>query len=208
MKLYRNEVPQVSGSLLGGDVVIQFVRRGRLPADRAAPTPPAIPAQRPPRLRHDPDGADDAAAEPASRPRSRAEGRRQSSPATTSKARVAPNAFQVISNLEGDLSTADQLADAPPATRWASWPRNINKMLESNDDQINRIVNKTEQTLDSFQRALNNVDDVFGDEEVRDNLESPCCATCPSCSPTLATRSTRFAPRSSRSIATCETWRA
>ncbi|MEX2112074.1 MAG: MlaD family protein, partial [Pirellulales bacterium] len=30
--LYRNEVPQVSGSLLGGDVVIQFVKRTRPPA--------------------------------------------------------------------------------------------------------------------------------------------------------------------------------
>ncbi len=37
VKLYRDEVPQVSGSLLGGDVVIQFVRRAKPPAaERAA----------------------------------------------------------------------------------------------------------------------------------------------------------------------------
>jgi phospholipid/cholesterol/gamma-HCH transport system substrate-binding protein len=32
-------------------------------------------------------------------------------------------------------------------------------------------VNKTEQTLDSFQRSLANVEDVFGDEKVRDSLK-------------------------------------
>ncbi len=30
--LYRSEVPQVTGSLLGGDVVIQFIKRTRPPA--------------------------------------------------------------------------------------------------------------------------------------------------------------------------------
>ncbi len=39
VKLYRSEVPQVSGSLLGGDVVIQFVNRGTVPSE--APPPAA-----------------------------------------------------------------------------------------------------------------------------------------------------------------------
>ena len=41
VKLYHSEVPQVSGSLLGGDVVIQFVRqlRRRAGPSRAAPPP-------------------------------------------------------------------------------------------------------------------------------------------------------------------------
>src|SRR6476660_611615 len=39
VKLYRNEVPQVSGSLLGGDVVIQFVRRANGPPPPATPPP-------------------------------------------------------------------------------------------------------------------------------------------------------------------------
>ncbi len=42
VKLYHSEVPQVSGSLLGGDVVIQFVRRSsNVPSELAAPPPAA-----------------------------------------------------------------------------------------------------------------------------------------------------------------------
>ena len=43
VKLYRSEVPQVTGSLLGGDVVIQFVKRVRPPTTEMPPTatPPA-----------------------------------------------------------------------------------------------------------------------------------------------------------------------
>ena len=48
MKLYRNEVPQVSGSLLGGDVVIQFVRSTKA-AEEAARR--AQPGQGSPALR-------------------------------------------------------------------------------------------------------------------------------------------------------------
>ena len=44
---------------------------------------------------------------------------------------------------------------------------NINKVLESNDDQIDRIVTNTDESLKVFRRVLENVDDVIGDPEVR-----------------------------------------
>ena len=63
---------------------------------------------------------------------------------------VAPNAFQVIGNLEGEMSTRHQVAYRPPATKSAKLAGYFNRMLEGNDEQIRRIVNKTEQTIDSF----------------------------------------------------------
>ena len=84
---------------------------------------------------------------------------------------VAPNAFQVITNLEGELSTAVS-ALSQAGAEVGKVATNINKILESNDDQINRIVNKTEQALDGFQRALSNVEDVIGVDEVRTNVKS------------------------------------
>ena len=85
----------------------------------------------------------------------------------------------------------------------------INKMLESNDDQINRIVNKTEQTLDSFQRALSQR---RRRDRQRRGPREPEARRSPSC-PQLLT-DTRSAVNTitttveSRSIATCATWRA
>jgi phospholipid/cholesterol/gamma-HCH transport system substrate-binding protein len=169
VKLYRNEVPQVSGSLLGGDVVIQFVRR-----NGTSPAAPASGAQ------HAPDWN----SAPAKEIRTAQVDEKSGKSPTKSTApenqevqsgefiegTVAPNAFQVISNLENELGTAVSTLSAA-GNEVGKVASNINKLLEANDEQINRIVGKTEETLDSFQRALGNVEDVFGDEKVRDNIK-------------------------------------
>ena len=83
---------------------------------------------------------------------------------------VAPNAFQVIGNLESELGSAiTSMSNA--GSEVSKLATSINKILESNDDQINRIVSKTEATLDSFQRSLTDVEDVLGNAEVRNNLK-------------------------------------
>ena len=170
VKLYHNEVPQVSGSLLGGDVVIQFVRQGSAPKIERVPAPSGDPTQ----------SADEGAPTtltaqltPPSAVKSPAQSPEglEVQPGEFIEGTVAPNAFQVITNLEGELSTAVHALSAAGA-EVGKVATNINKILESNDDQINRIVNKTEQALDSFQRALGNVEDVFGDDEVRKNVKS------------------------------------
>jgi len=84
---------------------------------------------------------------------------------------VAPNAFQVLSDMQGDLGQAIQSLSGA-GTEVSKLAGNINKLLESNDEQINRIVNKTEGALDTFQRALASVDDMIGDPEVRDSIKS------------------------------------
>ncbi len=159
VKLYTNEVPQVTGSLLGGDVVIQFVRRAKPgPNDQSAASRKTPVAE----LRTA-DGKDTPKAPPASRDV-------LVQPGDYIEGSVAPNAFQVISNLEGDLSTAITSLSTAGA-EVGKLAGNLNKIFADKNDQIDRIVNKTEQTLDSFQRSLANIEDVFGDEKVRDSLK-------------------------------------
>jgi phospholipid/cholesterol/gamma-HCH transport system substrate-binding protein len=170
VKLYRNEIPQVSGSLLGGDVVIQFVRRppGTSPApapsysgaaNDSSPIPNTLTAQ----VEGQPPAVPPQTASPPET--------EEVQPGEFIEGTVAPNAFQVISNLEAELGTAvGALSSA--GTEVGKVASNINRILETNNDQIGRIVNKTETTLDSFQRALGNVEDVFGDEQVRANIKS------------------------------------
>jgi len=179
VKLYRSEAPQVSGSLLGGDVVIQFIRRGLQPNVARPPTkaPPATaPSEKTP-----PEAAPGEQAET----KTSAQELAPEEPAAPAppiprveelvqdddwiEGTVAPNAFQVITNLEGDLSAAiSSLSSAGMEVgKLASY---VNNLLENNDAQINRIVSKTEQTLDKFQKALDNVDDVIGNADVRENL--------------------------------------
>jgi phospholipid/cholesterol/gamma-HCH transport system substrate-binding protein len=82
---------------------------------------------------------------------------------------VAPNVFQVFSGMQGDVNQAiNSLSNAGDEV--SKLAARINGLLETNDDQITRIVDKTEQTLDTFQKALANFDDVFGNPQVRENL--------------------------------------
>lgn len=169
VKLYRNEVPQVSGSLLGGDVVIQFVRRANGPPPPATPPPGQTSSTRRDGTTLTAQVQDEPAAAAAAR--AVAPEAQEVQPGEFIEGTVAPNAFQVISNLENELGTAvGALSSA--GTEVGKVAANINKLIEGNDAQINRIVDKTETTLDSFQRALGDVEDVIGDEQVRNNIKS------------------------------------
>lgn len=188
VKLYRSEVPQVTGSLLGGDVVIQFVKRVRPPTTETSPTatpptgapraaaPPgaAPPGTGPPDAVPQTKTADPAADAPSAQKAAAAKAPPEPADALLQdgdfiQGSVAPSPVQVITNLEGNLSVAiDSLSNA--GNEVGKLATYINKMLADNDQQITRIVNKAEQTLDTFQRALANVDDVIGNEKVREDL--------------------------------------
>jgi phospholipid/cholesterol/gamma-HCH transport system substrate-binding protein len=170
VKLFHNEVPQVSGSLLGGDVVIQFVRRTTSPTIEPVPRPTGPPNQSAKESASTTLTAQITPPPGGKSPAGTPEGL-EVQPGEFIEGTVAPNAFQVISNLQDELSSAVGALSTAGA-EVGKVATNINKILESNDDQINRIVNKTEQTLDGFQRALTNIDDVLGDDEVRDNVKS------------------------------------
>jgi phospholipid/cholesterol/gamma-HCH transport system substrate-binding protein len=46
----------------------------------------------------------------------------------------------------------------------------INRLLDGNEENLNKIIANTEATLTSFQKVLDNIDDVIGNPEVRENL--------------------------------------
>jgi len=163
--LYHDEVPQVSGSLLGGDVVIQFVRRAKSPMEPYAPEPPPGKAPNGNETRTsqvDPSGQVAAPPPPESR---------EVQPGDYIEGTVAPNAFQVFSNMEGQMANAiEALSNA--GNQVSKVASNINKVLEGNDEQINRIVANTDESLKVFRRVLENVDDVIGDPDIRDKVKS------------------------------------
>jgi phospholipid/cholesterol/gamma-HCH transport system substrate-binding protein len=176
VKLYRSEVPQVSGSLLGGDVVIQFVRSAKAlerkpaaPAEASGKSAPSVaPSVLTAEAAVDPPAANQTAAPlkpaPADNPNDLIRD------GDYIEGSAAPNAFQVIGNLEEEMSAAiNSLSTAGDEV--AKLAGYFNRMLEGNDEQTKRIVDKTEQVIDSFQKMLTNVEDVLGTPEIRDSLK-------------------------------------
>ncbi len=170
VKLYHSEVPQVSGSLLGGDVVIQFVNRSSTLPSEPAPSPGSSSQMRgsvPTVL----TGAQEPAPQPPKEPAPLPGPMQEVQPGEYIEGTVAPNAFQVISNMQGDLNEAIK-ALSNAGNEVSKLAANVNKVLESNDEQINRIIGETEKAVITFQEAMTNVNDVIGDEKVRQNLRN------------------------------------
>ena len=166
IKLYHSEVPQVSGSLLGGDVVIQFVRRSS-----TVPSEPATVPDATGQAGQVPSVLTGAADQEPIKPAAPLPGPDQEvQPGEYIEGTVAPNAFQVISNMQGDLGEAIK-ALSNAGNEVSKLAANVNKVLESNDEQINRIIGETETAITTFQTAMNNINDVIGDPQVRDNLK-------------------------------------
>jgi phospholipid/cholesterol/gamma-HCH transport system substrate-binding protein len=161
VKLYHSEVPEVSGSLLGGDVVIQFVKRPQDVPVEPSPPPSALYSSDEQTLTAQ---VDPPAKLPAPGPDQEVQ------PGEYIEGIVAPNAFQVISNMQGDLNQAIK-ALANAGNEVSKLAGNVNKVLESNDEQINRIIAETEKAVATFQQAMTNVNDIIGDEKVRANLK-------------------------------------
>ncbi|MGD9720267.1 MAG: MlaD family protein [Pirellulales bacterium] len=177
VKLYSNEVPQVTGSLLGGDVVIQFIKRARAPTVVAPPATQNPAPQNPsaasdgsstPAVPETKTGAGQPTPEKTVPPPADAAGK-QLQPGDWIEGTVAPSPVQVITNLQDNLGVAvDSLSSA--GAEVSKVAASINKLLEGNEGQINEIIANTDVTLKAFQRALANVEDVIGDPKVRANM--------------------------------------
>jgi phospholipid/cholesterol/gamma-HCH transport system substrate-binding protein len=162
VKIYQGEVPEVTGSLLGGDVVIQFVKRTRqIPAEPMPPPddPHKQAGQGPPTTL--------TAAQAQTPPKSPDQ---VVQPGEYIEGVVAPSPMQFLSDMQGDMNQAIA-ALSGAGNEVSKLAGNINKILEGNDDQINRIINETEQAIKSFQVAMGNINDVMGDPETRDHLK-------------------------------------
>jgi phospholipid/cholesterol/gamma-HCH transport system substrate-binding protein len=168
VRLYHSEVPQVSGSLLGGDVVIQFVHRSpHTPTEPLTP-PEGVEGSVPHETTTTLTGAQEP---PAAKPLAVPSPDKEIQDKDYIEGTVAPNAFQVISNMQGDLNEAIK-ALSNAGNEVSKLAANVNKVLESNDEQINRIIGETETAIKSFNQAMTGINDVVGDEKVRANLKS------------------------------------
>jgi phospholipid/cholesterol/gamma-HCH transport system substrate-binding protein len=79
---------------------------------------------------------------------------------------VGGNPLDVLVNLETDMRGA--LGSISRAgTEVEVVARNLNTAIGNNEDQMPRLAQKAERALDQFSQAMNSINDVFGDEQMR-----------------------------------------
>lgn len=83
---------------------------------------------------------------------------------------ATPDPFKVLGNMQGEFgvligsvgNTSDQIGEL--ASR-------VNDLLEGNDEQFSRIIDKAESTLEGLQVAVTNVNQIIGDEKLKADLK-------------------------------------
>lgn len=82
---------------------------------------------------------------------------------------VVPSPTDIMVNLEDRIGrAADSLTTA--GQRVDQLAGRIDNFLGQNDEQLNRILAKSEVALDSFSRTMGTFDELLGDEQLRENL--------------------------------------
>jgi phospholipid/cholesterol/gamma-HCH transport system substrate-binding protein len=83
--------------------------------------------------------------------------------------RVASDPLSVLVNLEPRLVAAvDSITGA--GTEMTNAAGSFNNLIANNEARLNRIIQKTESTLDEFQVSLTSINRIVGDEELNQNL--------------------------------------
>jgi len=118
---------------------------------------------------------------------------------------VAGNPLQALSEIQPQLNQAI-VSLTGAGQEVGRLARNLNDLLASNDEQLNRIVAKSESSLDSFQTAMENINGVFGDEQTRRNLRESMAGLPELLRDTQATINTieRTAARADRNLENLE----
>ena len=83
---------------------------------------------------------------------------------------VAGNPLEILVNLEGNMKTAIGSIESA-ANEVGTLARGLNEALGTNDQQLGRILNKTEAALDGVQGAMGTVNDLVGDPELKGALK-------------------------------------
>ena len=79
--------------------------------------------------------------------------------------------LEVLAELEVEVKTA--MAQFSLASqRVGQLADNVNALVVNNEEQITRIVAKSELAMDEFQRAMSNINELVGDEQVRADLKA------------------------------------
>jgi phospholipid/cholesterol/gamma-HCH transport system substrate-binding protein len=88
----------------------------------------------------------------------------------TIEGRVTTTPLESFEDLKDDFArAADALTIAGGEV--GGLARNLNSLVERNSEQFDRIVNRADVAMLSFQRAMESINDVMGDPEVRANLK-------------------------------------
>jgi ABC-type transporter Mla subunit MlaD len=84
--------------------------------------------------------------------------------------RVSSLGLESFTDLKDDFAATARSLDraGEEVGRLAS---RMNEMFDRNEEQFERIINTTEQAMTSFDRAMTNINDVVGDQEVRNDLK-------------------------------------
>lgn len=82
---------------------------------------------------------------------------------------VAGNPLEALNNLEPQINST-LIAMRGAGTEVENVARNLNTVIGNNQDQIPRIMQQTERALNEFGLAMNNLNDVFDDPQMRENL--------------------------------------
>jgi phospholipid/cholesterol/gamma-HCH transport system substrate-binding protein len=90
-------------------------------------------------------------------------------PNETIQGATSRDALQMIRNLEPQLNELMKSAKTT-SDELGGVARKLSVLLDDNQGQLNRLITKTEATLDSVQKAMTSADRLLGDDEIRNNL--------------------------------------
>jgi phospholipid/cholesterol/gamma-HCH transport system substrate-binding protein len=187
-QIFESDEIRITRSLLG-DAELEVVRpvdpppRGDMPSNGAdepgrsanarrnpfilAVLQPQI-AQPQPDIRDAQPGVPAPARAPADPPRRRAADVPIREGATV-EGRVTTSPLESFEDLKDDFErAAGALSNA--GNEVGALSRNLNELFQRNEQQFDRIINQTDQAIASFRRAMDNVNDVVGDPQVRERL--------------------------------------
>lgn len=87
----------------------------------------------------------------------------------------ASKALNVVVELEGDFkNTLTEFRTS--AEKFGALSDHLDTITTNNEDQLRRIVQKSEQAMDSFNLAMISINQVVADEDVRENLKTSLAA--------------------------------
>ena len=90
-------------------------------------------------------------------------------PGETIQGEVSGEPLDVLANMQDDIRGMMQ-AMTQASRDVSGVAQRLNTLVDDNDDQIDRIVDKTERALDSLTAASQSVNEVLGDPELKENL--------------------------------------
>jgi phospholipid/cholesterol/gamma-HCH transport system substrate-binding protein len=99
------------------------------------------------------------------------EGAKPVEPGSTIRGTYNPTPLDLIANLQGDLKeTISSLGDAGKEV--AMLAQRLNQVLGGDDlDRLNRLADSTETAMNSFAEASQNINDIIGDEEFKQQIK-------------------------------------